>query len=179
MLVGHIHAYYASPTYGRTNLVPILEYLLAPLESIPILSIGLTQNIRNSSIALSVRVLPRFPPLFHQFFDSLSGFLSSSFEMLRNLLLLMQSGLILTVFYSISWAVTSIFRAYSSNALSVRVLPRLLQSFDQIFDYLSGILSPFFEILHNPSLITRSGSVLTGFYSIFRVGPSIFRAFYV
>ena len=102
MLVGHNHAYYASPTYGRTNLVPILEYLLAPLESIPILSIGLTQNIRNSSIALSVRVLPRFPLLFRQFFDSLSGFLSSSFEMLRNLLLLVQSGLILTVFYSIS-----------------------------------------------------------------------------
>ena len=179
MLVGHIHAYYASSTHGRTNLVPILEYLLAPLESIPILSIGLTQNIRNSGIALPVRVLPRFPPPFHQFLDSLSGFLSSSFEMLRKLLLLMQSGPILTVFYSISWAVTSIFRAYSSNALSVRVLPRLLQPFDQIFDYLSGILSPFFEILRNPSLITRSGSVLTGFYSIFWVGPSIVRAFYV
>ena len=179
MLVGHIHAYYASSTHGRTNLVPILEYLLAPLESIPILSIGLTQTMENSSIALSVRVLSWFPPLFHQFFDCLSGFLSSSFEMLRNLLLLMQSGLVLTVFYSISWAVTSNFRAYSSNALSVRVLPRLLQPFDQIFDYLSGILSPFFEILRNPSLITRSGSVLTSFYSIFWVGPSIVRAFYV
>ena len=179
MLVGHNSAYYASPTYGRTNLVPILEYLLAPLESIPILSIGLTQNIRNSSIARSMRVLLQFPPLFHQFFDSLSGFLSSSFEMLRKLLLLMQSGLILTVFYSISWAVTSIFRAYSSNALSVRVLPRLLQSINQIFDYWIGILSSFFEILRNPSLITRSESVLTGFHSFFWVGPSIFRALYV
>ena len=179
MLVGHNHAYYASPTYGRTNLVPILEYLLAPLESIPILSIGLTQNIRNSSIALSVRVLPQFPPLFHQFFDSLRRFLSSSIEMHRKLLLLMQSGLILTVFYSISWAVTSIFRAYSSNKLSVRVLPQFLQPFDQIFDCWSGILSSFFEMLHNLLFITRSGSVLTGFYSIFWVGPSIFRAFYV
>ena len=167
MLVCHNHIYYATPTYGRTNLGPILKYLLALLESIPILSIGLTQNIRNSSIALSVRVLPQFSQLFHQFFDSLSGFLSPSVKILCNPLLLTQSGLILTSFYSNLWVVTSIFWSNSSNALSVRVLPQFLQPFDQIFDSWSGILLSFFKMLCNRLLLTQSRSVLTGFTQFF------------